>query len=470
MNSLTPSPSYSSKKQKRKRKKKRLGGDCFRFAEKQNPPRPVSAFGIFDTINAFYLRVFSSTCSKTHLSGMFSFLQIALIMGLQTLKPTRSARAGVEPPGPGPAAWLGPCAELRAWHRVPGGPASRRSRSPASRTRRGQRGDPGAGAHRARDLGGGKWGARDAEPGGAANVCRLRRGQNSLLFFTSSASSKFTPRGSPAGVTRNLRGPRAGPLRLASAARFARPRGEPSPRTHPAGRAGPGRGQTRRVRGAAPLSPALVAARGPAHARMGRRGMPSARRPTPSPPSPRGAGTPRARRSWWPPAPRTHATRPGPTCSGRAGRRRRHLPEGHLLPAPGRCGRRGSRGPGRTRARGGAAPPPGPRGPGLTVSAENFCAGAGGSSAASSQQSWGSSMLTGAGTARGRRGSRPRRARAALGRSSGRTLRAGRAAGWPAEGRSRSFPHRSGRPDSTSCPRSTRRSSASFAASLAPVK
>lgn len=167
---------------KRKKKKKRLGGDCFRFAEKQNPPRPVSAFGIFDTINAFYLRVFSSTCSKTHLSGMFSFLQIALIMGLQTLKPTRSARAGVEPPGPGPAAWLGPCAELRAWHRVPGGPASRRSRSPASRTRRGQRGDPGAGAHRARDLGGGKWGRGTRSPAGPPTSAGSDEGKTVFYF------------------------------------------------------------------------------------------------------------------------------------------------------------------------------------------------------------------------------------------------------------------------------------------------
>lgn len=237
-------------------------------------------------------------------------------------------------------------------------------------------------------------------------------------------------------VRRNLRGPRAGPPRQASATRSARPRAESRARDTPG-----------RVGAEAPLGP--PSDNPPGGALVPRPGFRA--RPCPPPVAgaardPRSHPRPVTRAGGTPAAPRAHTppNRPGPTCVGRAGGRRRHLPEGHLLPVPGRFGLRGPRGPRRIPAGGGTAPPPGPRGLGLTVSAENFCAGACGSSPASSgsQQSRGSSMVTGRGAGgalgpggRGRRSEqRPRPARWHGGRGAG-----GGAARGP-------LPQRSGRP------------------------
>lgn len=97
---------------------------------------------------------------------------------------------------------------------------------------------------------------------------------------------------------------------------------------------------------------------------------------------PRGGKTPEAHAAAWGPAWAPPARTP--QAGGGATFPRRVT----CFPGPGRSGRRGRRGP-----RWGE--PPGPPGR-LTVSAENFCAGAGGNSPASrgSQQSCGSSMVT----------------------------------------------------------------------------
>lgn len=58
---------------------------------------------------SLYLRVFPSTCSKTRLSGMFSFLQTALITGLPTPQAHEARRSwGLQPAGrPASGQWLG---------------------------------------------------------------------------------------------------------------------------------------------------------------------------------------------------------------------------------------------------------------------------------------------------------------------------------------------------------------------------
>lgn len=136
---------------RKKKEEKKGSGDCFRFAEKQNPAaaRLPGRVGIFDTINAFRTgppplksvsppEVFSlPSCFLKHLFkntfkwNVFVSADCINYGFANTASPRGLPEPGLRHPAPGrrPAAWLGPCAELRAWHRAPGDRAPRTSRS-----------------------------------------------------------------------------------------------------------------------------------------------------------------------------------------------------------------------------------------------------------------------------------------------------------------------------------------------------
>ena len=96
-----------------------------------------------------------------------------------TASPRGLPQPGAGTPGPGqrPAAWLGPCAALRAWHRAPvAGPrreVAAKKANPAAVSAV----TPALGAP---CPGGSGPGAQDAESPGPSDVCPLGRGESSL--------------------------------------------------------------------------------------------------------------------------------------------------------------------------------------------------------------------------------------------------------------------------------------------------
>lgn len=307
---------------------------------------------------------------------MFSFLQIALITGLQTLRSPRGPpELGAADTRPGPAAG----GLARAPHIAPGSApraagqdCCREVSAKKEKHTAVNRGDPRA---RERACLRAAPGPGEGPEGGAAgrDLCPRRRAKIGFLFNVTCLLL--------VSLREGLWGRRAKHGGLRS---WAQDSSSPPPPHSPQGSPGDGGARGRARYGA--HGPASAR---PAECRWGVGGRPSGQsgvRAGPCPPASRKRGTPRAppRGGKSPKAPRRRpGTGPGPTCSHPAGGRRRHAPGGHLLPAPRALAREGEAG-GRV-----------PAGR-LTVSAENFCAGAGGSSPASrgSQQSCGSSMVT----------------------------------------------------------------------------